>query len=84
MDTLQDPVGDRQVKTHKAPPHRPLSKQLMFPDKLKSTIVISMTDKPDWKLIRDHLQKEGRVAKPELFKLIQDCNKLLSTTNAIQ
>lgn len=36
MDTLQDPANDRQVKTHKAPPHKPLSRQLMFPDRLKS------------------------------------------------
>ncbi|CAK75018.1 unnamed protein product (macronuclear) [Paramecium tetraurelia] len=69
MDLLKDPVNDRQVKTLKPPPHRPLSRNLMFPDKLKN--------KPDWKLIRDHLQKEGRIAKEDLFKLVADCNKLL-------
>lgn len=36
MDSLKDPNNDRQVKTHKAPPHKPLSYELMFPDKLKS------------------------------------------------
>ena len=37
MDVLKDPANDRSVKTLKPPPHRPLSKNLMFPDKLKST-----------------------------------------------
>ncbi|CAD8124068.1 unnamed protein product [Paramecium sonneborni] len=69
MDILKDPANDRQVKTLKPPPHRPLSKNLMFPDKLKN--------KPDWKLLKDHLQREGRIAKEELFKLVADCNKLL-------
>lgn len=38
MDTLQDPANDRQVKTLKPPPHRPLSKNLMFPDRLRSRL----------------------------------------------
>lgn len=36
MDPLKDPANDRHVKTLKPPPHRPLMKSLMFPDKLKS------------------------------------------------
>jgi len=40
----------------------------MFPPKLKN--------KPDWKLIKDHLQKEGRIRKEELVKLIGDMNKI--------
>ena len=78
MDLLKDPVNDRMVKTLKPPPHRPLSRNLMFPDKLKSKVYYNI-DKPDWKLIRDHLHREGRIAKEELFKLVADCNKLLST-----
>lgn len=35
-------------------------------------------DKPDWKLIKDHLHKEGRIGKPELFKVIHEMNKILS------
>jgi serine/threonine-protein phosphatase 2B catalytic subunit len=37
MELLKDPSNDRAVKTLKPPPHRPLSRQLMFPDRLKST-----------------------------------------------
>ncbi|KAM3137460.1 Serine/threonine-protein phosphatase 2B catalytic subunit alpha [Paramecium bursaria] len=69
MDLLKDPSNDRMVKTLKPPPHRPLSRNLMFPEKLKN--------KPDWKLIKDHLHKEGRIAKEDLFKLVAECNKLL-------
>ena len=28
------------------------------------------SNKPEWKLIRKHLQREGRIAKPELMKLV--------------
>lgn len=37
-----------------------------------------LLDKPDWKAVRDHLQKEGRVDKQDLIKLIVDTNKILS------
>jgi len=40
----------------------------MFPERLRG--------KPDWKLIKDHLQKEGRIAKEDIIKLINDANKL--------
>lgn len=30
MDPLSDPVGDRTVKDVRPPPHRPLSKELMW------------------------------------------------------
>jgi serine/threonine-protein phosphatase 2B catalytic subunit len=65
---LPDPNNDRAVKSFQPPPHRPLPRNLMFPEKLKN--------KPDWKLIRDHLQKEGRIAKEELVKLVTDTNKI--------
>jgi len=68
MEPLSDPLRDRVMKSVKAPPHRPLARNLMFPDKLKN--------KPDWKVIRDHLQKEGRIDKEDLVKLINDANKM--------
>jgi len=68
MEALSDPNKDRVVKSIKPPPHRPLARNLMFPDKLKN--------KPDWKLIRDHLQKEGRIAKEDYLKLVKDACKL--------
>jgi hypothetical protein len=32
METLNDPLQDRVVKTVKTPPHRPLGPNLMYPD----------------------------------------------------
>jgi serine/threonine-protein phosphatase 2B catalytic subunit len=64
MEPLLDPLKDRVVKRLKPPPHRPLAHHLMFPDK------------PDWIAIRDHLQKEGIIAKDDLIKLIKDAEKL--------
>jgi serine/threonine-protein phosphatase 2B catalytic subunit len=69
MDSLSDPTKDRVVKSVKAPPHKPLARALIWPDKNKN--------KPDWKLLRDHLHKEGRVDKPDLIKLVTDCNKIM-------
>lgn len=36
MELLSDPIKDRQVKSLKAPPHKPLDKALIWPEKLKS------------------------------------------------
>ena len=35
MEPLCDPCKDREVKSVKAPPHRPLSRKLMWPDAKK-------------------------------------------------
>lgn len=36
MDPLIDPCNNRRVKTVRPPPHKPLSKELMWPSHLKS------------------------------------------------
>ena len=36
MEPLIDPTKDRVVKSVKPPPHRPLAKNLIWPDKNKS------------------------------------------------
>lgn len=69
MDPLIDPKKDRVVKTVRPPPHKPLSKNLMWPNPQKPT-------KPDWKLLKDHLQKEGRIKKEDLVKLVKDTNNI--------
>ena len=35
MEALSDPCKDRTVKSVKAPPHKPLSKKLFWPDPKK-------------------------------------------------
>lgn len=69
MEPLTDPTNDRRVKTVRPPPHKPLSKNLIWPAHLKN--------KPDWKCLRDHLAKEGRIDKEDFVKLINDTNKIL-------
>jgi hypothetical protein len=39
-------------------------------EKLIFALSILFLAKPEWKLIRNHLQREGRIAKPELTKLV--------------
>lgn len=40
MELLSDPLKDRQVKNLKPPPHKPLEKSLLWPEKLKSTKIL--------------------------------------------
>ena len=35
MELLADPLKDRVVKNLKAPPHKPLDKALIWPEKMK-------------------------------------------------
>jgi len=120
MELLSDPTNDRKVKAVKPPPHRPLSKELMWGKskqcsrelfvylllelslRIKSIaklqqpnskhaknkqLLLGFSDlwlfnlsdgKPDWKVIRDHLHKEGRISKENLIQLIDECNRILS------
>lgn len=39
MEPLNDPIKDRVVKNLKPPPHKPLDKALLWPEKLKSLIL---------------------------------------------
>ena len=71
MEPLLDPKGDRFVKSVKPPPHRPLYKHLIWPGgKCNLRIKLKIIEKPDWKMIRDNLAKEGRIDKIDFIKLI--------------
>lgn len=88
MDSLLDPLNDRIVKTFKPPPHKPLNSEQLYPEKLKGSfflywnlhymIIIVFLGKPDWKLMKDHLQKEGRISKEDLRKIVGDVSKIFS------
>lgn len=69
MEPLLDPRKDRRVKNVKPPPHKPLATELLFPKGVHSP--------PDWKLLRNHLHREGRVDKKDLIKVIEATNKIL-------
>ena len=65
VELLPDPLGDRQQKDVERPPNKPISQKVLFP--------YSGADaaKPDWKLIKDFLLKEGVVSKDMIIKLIK-------------
>jgi len=53
------------MKELEAPPSMPLSEELLFPSPSESKKSKSKTSKrlPDWKVLRDHFNKEGRVSR---------------------
>eukprot|EP01066_Platyproteum_vivax_P010855 Platyproteum_vivax@DN4888_c0_g1_i1.p1 len=57
-----DPFADRVVKEIEPPPSKPLADELLFPKK---------NGVPDWKVLRDHLCREGRVKKEHCLDLIK-------------
>ena len=62
MEVLNDPFGDRPVKSHPPPPSRPLDHKLLFPEALKQ----GSKEIPDWKILKDHLSAEGFVNKADV------------------
>lgn len=60
MQELADPKHDRVVKSMPAPPHRPLTAYGLF----------LPNNRVDWKLLRDHLKREGRVGTAELIQML--------------
>jgi len=58
MDVLRDPCNDRQVKSVPAPPQGKLTSTLIFPN--------GKNKPPDYKILKDHLKKEGRLYKEDI------------------
>lgn len=63
MKPLCDPKNDRMVKTIKPPPHKPLDSNLLWSNPKNKKL-------PNWKTVRDHLKKEGKLLKTDIRKLI--------------
>jgi len=60
VEPLPDPFEDRVMKDVLPPPHLPLPHNKLFPKK----------GLPDWKILRDHLTREGVIEKSDLLLLI--------------
>eukprot|EP00826_Nyctotherus_ovalis_P044880 TRINITY_DN4891_c0_g1_i21.p1 TRINITY_DN4891_c0_g1~~TRINITY_DN4891_c0_g1_i21.p1 ORF type:complete len:123 (+),score=27.18 TRINITY_DN4891_c0_g1_i21:115-483(+) len=58
---LSDPKRNRVVTEVAPPPYKPLSSSLLFP---KGDIV-------NWKILREHLMREGTITKEDCKTLIQ-------------
>jgi serine/threonine-protein phosphatase 2B catalytic subunit len=63
MELLPDPCQDRVVSSIKPPPHRPLSKEIMYPYRKNN---INQTA-PDIDIVKDHLVQEGKLGKDLLI-----------------
>lgn len=70
MEPLCNPEKDRQVKRLKAPPHKPLSNELLFPKGVEGG--------RDLKVLKEHLYNEGRVDKEDVVRLVEECQYILS------
>lgn len=73
-DELKDPKGDRAVKTVPPPPQRPLSSAEIFVGN-KSC---------NWKLLRDHLKRGGKIEQNEFIKIIELTSAILSNSVVMQ
>jgi hypothetical protein len=64
-----DPKSDRVVKSLPAPPQRPLTSVDLF----------LSSNKIDWKLLRDHIKREGKVGEIEMMQMLDVAGWIIST-----
>lgn len=64
-------IPDRIITEFDPPPAIPLSDDLLFPEKSSGKTT------PDWKALRDHLNKEGRVSKESCHQILNDTLSML-------
>merc|ERR1719456_172911 len=62
MEPLKDPLGDRYVPSVKPPPALPLARKLLLPNETATSI-----GAPDWKVLREHLNLEGKLNLEDLL-----------------
>ncbi|SBT86996.1 serine/threonine protein phosphatase 2B catalytic subunit A, putative [Plasmodium malariae] len=70
MEPLPDPKNDRQVKEVEPPPAKPLSMELLYPN--------GPEEPPDYKALREHLKKEGRIRKEDCLDIIKKVIDIVS------
>jgi len=70
MENTVPNESDRVVKSVQAPPLRPLTFNLMYPDPEKPDI-------PDINAIKNHMMQGGRIGRGELIKILTDATQLL-------
>lgn len=70
MEPLKDPLQNRQIKSIIPPPYEALSSRLLWSNSKKEDI-------PDWKILANHLRREGRLHKKDAIKLIRYATNIL-------
>lgn len=74
MDSLKDPLDDRQCKTTVCPPARPLSKALLYGKN---------GDKPDVEVLKAHLLREGRLKVEDVIDIIHKASDIFRKEPAL-
>jgi serine/threonine-protein phosphatase 2B catalytic subunit len=69
MEPLKDPLKDRYVNDIPLPPAKCLYSHLLFPTNLNI---------PDWEVLKNHFQKEGKISKQDACAIIKQTTKILS------
>lgn len=65
-------IPDRVITDFDPPPAAPLEEELLYPHEGSKKKNI-----PDWKALRDHLAKEGRISKEHCQKILNDTLSML-------
>lgn len=71
IDLLPDATGDRQCKTVDLPPNRPLTVKQLYP------FTGADATKPDWKMVKQFLLREGYIGKEAAVKVTKQCIDIL-------
>lgn len=69
MELLPDPLSDRQIKEVQPPPQKPLLSELLFLNNSKI---------PNLQVLYDHLLREGKLIKSDLFNIITSFIEIVS------
>ena len=76
MESLKDPCNDRHISDLEAPPYLPLSDELLYPPETSDPKKLGKSSKaeriPDWKALKDHFSKEGRLSKEHCHQILKD------------
>eukprot|EP00922_Rhytidocystis_sp_ex-Travisia-forbesii_P041810 GHVS01062478.1.p1 GENE.GHVS01062478.1~~GHVS01062478.1.p1 ORF type:complete len:528 (+),score=71.72 GHVS01062478.1:163-1746(+) len=62
MESLKDPLCDRQVEDVEPPPAQPISAELLYP---------GGSSTPSWRNLKAHLTREGRVQQEDCMDIIK-------------
>lgn len=72
----EEAIPDRIINEFDPPPAAPLNTDLLYPSRNDSKAG-KKKYLPDWKALRDHLSKEGRISKDDWHQLLNDTLSML-------
>ena len=85
---MLDPLEDREIKDIIPPPHRPLSDELLYPNKGNTLdrFIFNYfigSNMPNWEILKTHMYREGRVTKEHCHKILKDTMNVFSNIHFI-